>query len=82
MGHDPSSARGERRTFYGTLKRLLDSGLVQETEARGNAETDDERRRYYRITTRGMTTARAEARRLEAMIRVARVKKIIGLKPA
>ena len=66
-------------TLYGTLKRLLDAGLVDEAGARPDAETDDERRRYYRITTRGLTTARAEARRLEAMRRVA---KLLGLKPA
>jgi DNA-binding PadR family transcriptional regulator len=65
-------------TLYGTLKRLLDAGLVEETDERGGTDTGDERRRYYRITKRGLTVARGEARRLELMVRAARQKKLIG----
>ena len=65
-------------TLYGTLKRLLDAGLVEEAGERADADSADERRRYYRITTRGMAAARAEARRLEAMLIVAWEKKLIG----
>src|SRR3954463_6242606 len=65
-------------TLYGTLKRLLEIGLVEESGERADAGTEDERRRYYRITKRGLTVARAEARRLELMVRAARQKKLIG----
>jgi DNA-binding PadR family transcriptional regulator len=65
-------------TLYGSLKRLLEQGLVEESDERADPELDDERRRYYRITRFGVTVARAEARRLEAMVRSARQKKLIG----
>ncbi|HJP60849.1 MAG TPA: PadR family transcriptional regulator [Gemmatimonadaceae bacterium] len=65
-------------TLYGTLKRLLELGLVYEAGERADADTGDERRRYYQITKRGLTVARAEARRLELMVRAARQKKLIG----
>jgi DNA-binding PadR family transcriptional regulator len=69
-------------TLYGALKRLLAGGLVAEGGERADPELGDERRRYYRLTERGLAVARAEARRLEAMVRAARKKKLIGLKPA
>jgi DNA-binding PadR family transcriptional regulator len=69
-------------TLYGSLKRLLELGLVAESGERADPASDDERRRYYRITKLGLSTARAEARRLEQLVRVARRKKLIGLEPA
>ena len=65
-------------TLYGTLKRLLETGLVEETGERADPEAGDERRRYYRLTRLGFIVARAEAKRLEAMVRAARRKKLIG----
>lgn len=65
-------------TLYGTLKRLLESGLVEEAGERPDPEAGEERRRYYRLTRLGFTVARAEARRLESMVRAARRKKLIG----
>jgi DNA-binding PadR family transcriptional regulator len=62
-------------TLYGALKRLLETRLVE--ESRG-----DERRRYYRLTSLGRAVARAEARRLDGMVRSARRKKLIGERPA
>lgn len=67
-------------TLYGALKRLLESGLVEEGSERADPELGDERRRYYRLTSFGLRVARAEARRLEAMVRAARSKKLIGAK--
>lgn len=64
-------------TLYGSLKRLLEAGLVEEAGERAMGEGDDERRRYYRLTDFGLAVARAEARRLEAMLRVARRKKLL-----
>ena len=69
-------------TLYGSLKRLLDSGFVEEAGERADPERADQRRRYYRLTTLGRSVARAEARRLDAMVRAARRKKLIGERPA
>lgn len=69
-------------TLYGALKRLLEDGLVEEIGERVDPERGDERRRYYRLTSLGLAVARAEARRLDAMVRAARRKKLIGERPA
>ena len=69
-------------TLYGSLKRLLDGGLVAESEEREAPGAGDERRRYYRITKFGLSVARAEARRLEALVRSARQKKLLGARLA
>jgi len=69
-------------TLYGSLKRLLEAGLVEEGVERPDAELDDERRRYYRITRYGLAVARAEAKRLEGMVRAARRKKLLRPEPA
>ena len=66
-------------TLYGTLKRLLEAGLVDEVGERADPDAGDERRRYYRLTKLGIAVARAEAKRLESMVRAARRKKLIGL---
>ena len=68
--------------LYRVIKRLLAAGLVAEAGQRETADARGERRRYYRITDRGMAVARAEARRLDALVREARVKKLIGAEPA
>ena len=69
-------------TLYGALKRLLKAGLVRESGERADPKRGDERRRYYRLTPLGLSVVRAEARRLDAMVRAARRKKLIGVKPA
>lgn len=69
-------------TLYGTLKRLLDAGMVDESGERTDPEAGDERRRYYKITAYGLTVAKLEARRLEGIVRAARQKKLLGLEPA
>ena len=65
-------------TLYGALKRLLEGGLVEEGGEHADPELGDERRRYYRLTKFGLRVARAEARRLDAMVRAARSKKLLG----
>jgi DNA-binding PadR family transcriptional regulator len=59
-------------TLYRSVQRMLDQGLIEETDERPAPEEDDERRRYYRITTFGTAVARAEARRLAELVRLAR----------
>jgi hypothetical protein len=51
---------------------MLEQGLLLETDERPDPEEDDERRRYYRITEFGTAVARAEARRLSELVRLAR----------
>jgi DNA-binding PadR family transcriptional regulator len=69
-------------TLYGALKRLLEAGLVEESGERADPQRGDERRRYYRLTSLGVAVARAEARRLDAMVRAARSKKLLGARHA
>ena len=59
-------------TLYRSIHRMLEQGLVVETRERPAPEDDDERRRYYRITRLGIETAKAEARRLEQLVKLAR----------
>ena len=59
-------------TLYRSVQRMLEQGLIEETDQRPAPEEDDERRRYYRITDFGSAVARAEARRLTELVRLAR----------
>ena len=59
-------------TLYRSIQRMLEQGLIVETQDRPAPELDDERRRYYRITPFGTAVARAEARRLTQLVRMAR----------
>jgi DNA-binding PadR family transcriptional regulator len=65
-------------TLYGTIKRMLESGLIEETEERPDPTLDDERRRYYRITSFGERVAHAEAARLAMLLSVAQSKRLMG----
>ncbi|HLK70157.1 MAG TPA: PadR family transcriptional regulator [Bryobacteraceae bacterium] len=57
-------------TLYGTLKRLIDGRLIEESEVRPTPEMDDARRRYYRLTPLGRRVLAAESARLEDLVRV------------
>jgi DNA-binding PadR family transcriptional regulator len=65
-------------TLYGCLKRMLASGLVEESDERPDPALDDERRRYYRMTPLGNQVVRAEAQRLANAVSAARSKKLLG----
>ena len=65
-------------TLYGSIKRMLDEGLIVELDERPDPDDDDERRRYYRITRLGREVAQAEADRLTTLLRQARA---AGLTP-
>jgi DNA-binding PadR family transcriptional regulator len=68
-------------TLYAAVKRLVDAGWIEEVAAR--RANDDPRRRYYRITRVGRAAARAEARRLDELARMARAKGLLGpLRPS
>src|SRR5881628_239840 len=59
-------------TLYRSIQRMLEEGLIVETRDRPSPEDDDERRRYYRITPEGASAAKAEARRLTQLVKMAR----------
>ena len=65
-------------TLYGSIKRMVNAGLIEETDERPDPELDDERRRYYRITPAGRRVAVAEARRMERLVGIARAKRLLG----
>jgi len=65
-------------TLYRSIQRMVEDGLLVEVRERPTPEDDDERRRYYRITPFGDAVARAEARRLSELVRLARD---VGLAP-
>jgi DNA-binding PadR family transcriptional regulator len=62
-------------TLYGSLKRLISGGLIEESEERPAPELDDARRRYYKLTPLGRRTLELECERLEGMVRMAQEKR-------
>jgi DNA-binding PadR family transcriptional regulator len=64
-------------TLYRSIQRMLEQGLIRETRDRPAPELDDERRRYYRITSFGESVARAEARRMSELVRMARAQGLL-----
>ncbi len=71
-------ARGEAPvpdvgTMYRALARMVEAGLIEAVANRPAADSDDDRRNYYRITNAGLRIARAEARRLGTLVQAARV---------
>jgi DNA-binding PadR family transcriptional regulator len=69
-------------SLYRALARLVDDGLAEESDERPAPDLDDERRRYYRLTPLGHKVVAAEARRLAALLRTARAKKVLKGEPA
>ncbi len=63
-------------TLYGSLGRMIDSGLIRESDKRIDAELDDERRIYYRITGLGHKALAAELERYREVTAVARQKRL------
>jgi DNA-binding PadR family transcriptional regulator len=60
-------------TLYGTIKRLTEDELIEESETRPAAELDDSRRRYYRLTRLGRHVLAAETERLEDLLSAVRL---------
>lgn len=57
-------------TLYGTLKKLLEEGLIEESGDRPAAALDDARRKYYRLTPAGRAALAAESNRLRELVRM------------
>ena len=66
-------------TLYGSIRKMLDEGLIEEIFLRG-AAIEDVRRRYYRVTKFGRAVAAAEAARLSALLHDARVAGLVPRK--
>jgi DNA-binding PadR family transcriptional regulator len=64
-------------TLYGSIKRMLADGLIEESDERPDPTMDDQRRRYYRITVFGRRVAGAEAERLSGLVETARARKLL-----
>jgi DNA-binding PadR family transcriptional regulator len=57
--------------LYGSIARMVERGMVEETETRPDLHLDDERRRYYRITPLGRRVAQAEMARMRDLVQLA-----------
>jgi DNA-binding PadR family transcriptional regulator len=67
-------------TLYGSIKRMLQADLIEESDERVDPEMDDPRRRsYYRLTDLGRRALRMEAERLALQVQTARAKNIFAM---
>lgn len=64
-------------TLYGSIKRMLQAGMIEESDERPDPELDDQRRRYYRLSGMGQRLLGLEARRLERQVFTARLKQVL-----
>lgn len=62
-------------TLYGSIKRLTEADLIEESNARPAPEVDDARRRYYRLTPLGRAVLDAECERLQELVRAIQTKR-------
>jgi DNA-binding PadR family transcriptional regulator len=69
-------------TLYGCLKRMLAAGMVEESDVRPDPALDDERRRYYRMTSLGKQVVRAEAQRLANAVTAAKACRLFDVPDA
>jgi len=65
-------------TLYGCLKRMLAARLVEESDERPDPALDDQRRRYYRMTSLGQSVVREEAQRLAGALVAAKSKRLFA----
>ncbi len=65
-------------TLYEAIQRLVNQGLMRESNDRPDAEMDDQRRRYYKLTKMGRDVVKAEANRLAELVGLARAKKLVS----
>jgi len=63
-------------TLYGTIKRMISAGLIEETDERPVPERDDERRRYYRATQLGRRVLEEETARMASLVAAEREKRV------
>lgn len=64
-------------TLYGSLKRMLEAGLVKESDPRVDPEMDDQRRVYYQVTELGARALAAELERLRRIVDIAQQRSLL-----
>ena len=69
-------------TLYGSIKRMLQTGLIEESDERADPEMDDQRRKYYKLTNLGRRVLNMEAERLASQVMIARAKNVLGFDPS
>jgi hypothetical protein len=74
----PARAAARRRWTARSIQRMLVDGLIEELAMALHDESDDDRRRHYRLTRKGLEIAQREARRLAALVDVARQRNLLG----
>ena len=69
-------------TLYRSIQRMLVDGLIEELTIALHDESDDDRRRHYRLTKKGLDIARREAKRLADLVEVSRRRGLLSRRPA
>ena len=82
LDHTGGTIALEAGNLYRTIRRLEADGWVDESEHRPSADSDDERRRYYRLTPFGRHVLAAELERLRALVRLGIEHRVIAPEPA
>ena len=82
LGRTAGKVRLWPTTLYGTIKKLIEAGLIEESDERPAPELDDARRRYYRLTALGRRVLAAETQRLEELVGMLRARRPLKKKEA
>ena len=82
IDHTEGALRLEAGNLYRSIRRLIDLGMVDESDRRPDPDEDDERRRYYRLTALGSRVLAAELHRLRALVRVGESLGLVPPEPA
>jgi DNA-binding PadR family transcriptional regulator len=65
-------------TLYGSIKRMIEAELIEESDERPAPELDDARRRYYRLTPFGRRVLDAERERMEELVHAIRARQVLA----
>ena len=69
-------------TLYGSIKRMLQASLIEESDERPDPALDKQQRRYYRLTGLGRRTLHMEAERMASQVSLARAKNVLAADPS
>lgn len=64
-------------TLYGSLGRMIDAGLIRESDKKVDPKMDDERRVYYKISALGQKALAAELARYREVVAVAQQMRLL-----
>src|SRR4051812_22006986 len=77
LDHTRGSMALEAGNLYRTIRRLESDGLIDESNRPASADSDDERRRYYRLTPFGRRVLAAELERLRELVKLGEERRVI-----